>query len=326
MNILFVNDTKIPATTYGGTERVIWWLGRELARQRHTITYLVGAGSTCPFAKVLVYDAAKDMNQQVPDDIDVVHFQFQVQGFTKKPYLCTVHNNSGRGEMDLNSVFVSANHAARNGSTTYVYNGLDIADYRKPNFNQKRGYTHFLAKAAWRVKNVQGAIDIATKSGNKLVVMGGTRLNLKMGLRFTPNLNVRFKGMVNNDQKSEVLNGSKALLFPVLWNEPFGVAITESLYFGCPVFGTPYGSLPELVPAEVGLLSNSKSVLIEGLKHVDSFNNQLCHEYAVDNFNIAKMAAEYLKLYEIVLNGGKLNAVKPMLLEPNQPKYLPWNA
>jgi glycosyltransferase involved in cell wall biosynthesis len=324
MNILFVNDTKLPATTYGGTERVIWWLGRELVRQGHTVTYLVAAGSECPFAKVLVYDAAKDMNLQVPDDIDVVHFQFQVHGFTKKPYLCTVHNNSGRGEMDLNSVFVSANHAARNGSTTYVYNGLDIADYRKPDLNQKRSYTHFLAKAAWRVKNVQGAIDIATKSGNKLVVMGGTRFNLKMGLRFTPNLNVRFKGMVNNDQKSEVLNGSKALLFPVLWNEPFGVAITESLYFGCPVFGTPYGSLPELVPAEVGLLSNSKSVLIEGLKNVDSFSNQLCHEYAVDNFNIAKMANDYLKLYEIVIGGGKLNQIAPGLLEPNQPKYLPW--
>jgi glycosyltransferase involved in cell wall biosynthesis len=324
MNILFVNDTKIPATTYGGTERVIWWLGRELVRQGHTVTYLVAAGSACPFAKVLVYDAAKDMNQQVPDDIDVVHFQFQVQGFTKKPYLCTVHNNSGRAEMDLNSVFVSANHAARNGSTTYVYNGLDIADYRKPDLNQKRSYTHFLAKAAWRVKNVQGAIDIATKSGNKLVVMGGTRLNLKMGLRFTPNLNVRFKGMVNNDQKSQVLNGSKALLFPVLWNEPFGVAITESLYFGCPVFATPYGSLPELVPAEVGLLSNSKSILIEGLKNVDSFSNKLCHEYAVDNFNIAKMAADYIKLYQTVLNGGTLNVVAPMLLEPDQPKYLPW--
>ncbi|MBD1363916.1 glycosyltransferase [Mucilaginibacter sp. ZT4R22] len=324
MNILFVNDTKIPATTYGGTERVIWWLGRELVRLGHAVTYLVAAGSECPFAKVLVYDAANDINLQVPDEVDVVHFQFQVQGFTKKPYLCTVHNNSGRGEMDLNSVFVSANHAARNGSTTYVYNGLDIADYRKPNLNQKRGYTHFLAKAAWRVKNVQGAIDIATKSGNKLIVMGGTRLNLKMGLRFTPNLNVRFKGMVNNDQKSEVLNGSKALLFPVLWNEPFGVAITESLYFGCPVFGTPYGSLPELVPKEVGLLSNSKSILVEGLKNVDSFSNQLCHEYAVDNFNIAKMAADYIKLYEVVLSGGKLNSVAPVLLEPNQPKYLPW--
>lgn len=325
MNILLVNDTRIPATTYGGTERVIWWLGRELARQGHRITYLVAAGSECPFANILIYDAAKDMNLQVPEDIDVVHFQFQVHGFTKKPYLCTVHNNAGRGEMDINSVFVSANHAARNGSTSYVHNGLDVNDYPRPDLNRKRTHLHFLAKAAWRVKNVKGAIDIATRSGNKLVVMGGTRLNLKMGLRFTPNLNVRFKGMVNNEQKSVVMNSSKALLFPVLWNEPFGVAITESLYFGCPVFGTPYGSLPELIPAEVGLLSASKSVLVEGLKNVDSFSKQICQQYAIDNFNIAKMAADYMRLYEIVLNGGQLNKTAPFLLEPNQPKYLPWN-
>ncbi|OOQ58367.1 glycosyltransferase [Mucilaginibacter pedocola] len=324
MNILLVNDTRIPATTYGGTERVIWWLGKELARQGHKVTYLVDAGSECPFANILIYDATKDMNLQVPDDIDVVHFQFQVHGFTKKPYLCTVHNNSGKGEMDNNSVFVSANHAARNGSDVYVYNGLDADDYPRPNLSQPRKHFHFLAKAAWKVKNVKGAIDIATRSHNKLVVMGGTRLNLKMGLRFTPNLNVRFKGMVNNEQKGAVMNASKGLLFPVLWYEPFGVAITESLYFGCPVFGTPYGSLPELVPAEVGLLSASKSVLTEALRNADSYSRQHCHEYCMDNFSIAKMAADYLKLYEVVLGGGTLNKVAPVLLEHNQPKYLPW--
>lgn len=54
MNILIVNNTPIPATKYDGTERIIWWLGRELNRLGHTITYLVGKGSSCPFAKVLI--------------------------------------------------------------------------------------------------------------------------------------------------------------------------------------------------------------------------------------------------------------------------------
>lgn len=325
MNILFVNDTRIPANKYGGTERVIWWLGRELVRLGHEVTYLVGAGSVCPFARVLIFDPARDTNQQVPDDIDVVHFQFPVQNFIKTPYLITVHNNpGGNSEMDNNSVFVSANHAARHGSITYVYNGIDFNDYREPDLNNKRAYTHFLAKAAWRVKNVQGAIDVATMSGNKLVVMGGTRLNLKMGFRFTPNLNVSFKGMVDNDQKSAVMNQSKALLFPVRWNEPFGVAIIESLYFGCPVFGTPYGSLPELISTEVGVLSDSKRTLADALRNVESFSKQICHQYAADNFNIGKMTQDYLKLYEIVLNGGKLNALSPVLQDVNQPKYLPW--
>jgi glycosyltransferase involved in cell wall biosynthesis len=325
MNILIVNNTPIPAIKYGGTERIIWWLGRELNRLGHQITYLVGEGSSCPFAKVLIYDPAKDINQQVPDDIDVVHFQFQVHGFTKKPYIVTVHNNPGSAELDVNSVFVSANHAQRHGSSVFVHNAIDTADYSKPDLNNKRTHAHFLAKAAWRVKNVKGAIDVATMSSNKLVVLGGTRLNLKMGLRFTPNLNVRFKGMVGDEAKSVVMNISKALLFPVLWHEPFGIAIVESLYFGCPVLGTPYGSLPELVPAEVGFLSASKSELADALKNIDSFDKKYCHQYAVDNFNIGKMATEYLALYQKVLNGEGLNLNKPTLIERNQPKYLPWN-
>jgi glycosyltransferase involved in cell wall biosynthesis len=325
MKILIVNNTQIPAAKYGGTERVIWWLGKELNRLGHEITYLVAAGSECPFAKILIYDPAADMNMQVPDDIDVVHFHFQVSNFTKKPYLINVHNNPGYGyQLDKNSVFVSADHAARHGSLVFVHHGLDPDDYPKPDLSKKRTHTHFLAKAAWRVKNVKGAIDVATQSGNKLIVLGGTRLNLKMGLRFTPHINVRFKGMVNNDEKSVVLNSSKALLFPVLWHEPFGLAIIESLYFGCPVFGTPYGSLPELVPPEVGLLSNSKQVLIDSLKAVAGFNNQLCHDYAVDNFTVQKMAQKYLLLYQEVLNGKALNVVNPTLIE-TAPKYLPWN-
>lgn len=326
MKILIVSHAKIPVARYGGTERIIWWLGRELNRLGHQVTYLAAPGSTCPFAKVLPLNPAKDMNLQVPDDIDVVHFHLPVYNFNKKPCVVTVHDNPGAG-MDFhpNSVFVSANHATRYGSAIFVYNGIDTADYPQPDLAEKRIYTHFLAKAAWRLKNVKGAIDVATQSGNKLVVLGGTRLNIKMGLRFTPNLNVRFKGMVNNAEKSAVLNGSKALIFPVLWHEPFGIALIESLYFGCPVFGTPYGSLPELVPASVGLLSNSRSILAEGLKNVEHFNKQHCHEYAADNFNTSIMAQKYLQLYAQVLNGAVLNTLKPALIPVQQSKFLPWN-
>ena len=327
MKILIVSHAKIPVTKYGGTERMVWWLGRELKKLGHQVTYLAAAGSSCTFAKVLPLHPTMDMNLQVPDDIDVVHFHLPVSNFSKKPCVVTVHDNPG-ADMAFhdNSVFVSANHARRYGSVTFVYNGIDLADYLQPDLTKKRLYTHFLAKAAWRLKNVKGAINVATQSGNKLVVLGGTRLNIKMGIRFTPNLNVRFKGMVDNDEKSKVLNSSKALIFPVLWHEPFGIAIIESLYFGCPVFGTPYGSLPELVPAEFGLLSDSKSVLAEGLKNVGSFDNRLCHEYAADNFNISIMAQKYLNLYKQVLNGITLNTVKPALVPvAHQPKFLPWH-
>jgi glycosyltransferase involved in cell wall biosynthesis len=325
MHILIVNNTQIPAHKYGGTERVIWWLGKELVKKGHRVTYLVKEGSTCNFATVLSYDFNKTVEEQTPADIDLVHFFYGFHETHSKPCLYTLEGNSGFGaKLPINTVFVSRNQAERYGGKFFVHNGLDFADYGDPGLNNKRKYYHFLAKAAWRVKNVKGAINIVNQSKEKLVVMGGTRLNFKMGFRFTPNLNVRFKGMIGGEEKNEVMRHSKGLIFPVLWHEPFGIAITESLYFGCPVFGTPYGSLPELVNPEVGFLSNSQPEIAERIKHND-YDPKKCHQYVVENFSSELMTNRYLELYERVLNGEKLNEEEPTLVEEQKAKFLDFN-
>jgi glycosyltransferase involved in cell wall biosynthesis len=331
MNILIFHNTILPVTKYGGTERVVWWLGKALHKMGHRITFLVAKGSVCDFAKVIFYNPNLSLNSQIPAEIDVVHLSDNVPEMLEKPYLITIHGNGSVDEnFDINSVFISKNHAERHNSSTFVYNGVDFDDYGKPDFLMKRRHVHFLAKAAWKIKNVAGAIELSRRSRQKLVVLGGTRLNLKMGFRFTPDTHVRFYGMVGGEAKNLLLNQSHALIFPVLWHEPFGLAIIESLYFGCPVIGTPYGSLPELVPKDIGFLSNKKTELVSQLLDLVSrqagiqhFNSKSCHEYATDNFGADKMAASYLQLYEKVLNGKKLNNLPPKLLE-NQPKYLPF--
>ena len=110
--------------------------------------------------------------------------------------------------------------------------------------------------------------------------------------------------MVDNARKGEVANRSKGLIFPVLWDEPFGLAMVESLYFGAPVFATPRGSMPELILPEFGVLSEDERVLADAVSgfHTDE---KLCHEYAADTFNADVMAANYLKYYERRLNGEK---------------------
>jgi hypothetical protein len=61
------------------------------------------------------------------------------------------------------------------------------------NSQMQRDYSHFLGKAAWRVKNVQGAIDVIKRTRTeKLIVMGGSRLNFKMGFRLTLSSGIRF--------------------------------------------------------------------------------------------------------------------------------------
>jgi len=325
MNILIANPGIIPALHYGGTERVIWYLGKELQALGHSITYLVNRGSTCHFGNVIYFDRSKSLAEHIPPHIDLVHFNFIPESPIDTPYVVTQHGNLDPQGREPNIIFVSHNQAQRFGSESFVYNGMDWSDYTTPDLKNKRTYCHFLGKAAWRVKNVAGAIEVARKSREQLAVLGGSRINFKMGFRLTLDRSVRFYGMVGGTKKYKLLTGSKGLIFPVRWHEPFGLALTESLYFGCPVFGTPYGSLPEIITTEFGFLSNNSDELAHALKHAEGFDRKKCREYAVDKFNSRTMALEYVSRYERVLNGEKLNNVNPSLQKIQQEKFLPFS-
>lgn len=326
LHILILSKGKIPVVKYGGVGRDIWYLGKELNKMGHRITFLVDKGSFCNFARVLTLDPSRSLEKQIPEDVDLVHSHIPLDAPLSKPYLITLHGNSADDqEFDINTTFISRNHAARHGSEVYVYNGLGLEEYGRPDLKRKRNYLHFLGKAAWRVKNLKGCMNIARESGNPLRVLGGYRINLKMGIRITLDRRIRFEGMVGGEHKNQLINGSRALLFPVLWEEPMGLAVVESLYFGCPVFATPYGALPEIITPEFGFLSNKKSELVEALKQVDSYDKKKCHEYVCDTFTSSHMARNFLPLYEKVLNGEKLNPSPPRLIESHPPKFLPWN-
>lgn len=326
MHILIVNNSVIPALKYGGTERVIWWLGKMLVKMGHKVSYLVAKGSYCPFADVYELDNTMPFNSQVPDSVDVVHLLSGNNEMPVKPYIITMQGNLNAViELDRNTVFVSRNHANRYGSNSFVYNCLDVEDYGKPDLTSKRHYIHFLADAAWRVKNVRGAIKIAREAAVPLHVMGGVRFNFNMGIRLTFDPNTRFHGMKGGEEKNKIINGSKGLLFPVLWNEPFGIALIESLYFGCPVIGTPYGSLTELIPKEVGFLSSKKDELVTAVKNMGAYDRTACHRYVMDNFTSDKMTLQYLALYEKVMNGEQLNAIAPKLKQVQHEKFLPFD-
>ena len=77
--------------------------------------------------------------------------------------------------------------------------------------------------------------------------------------------------MVDASKKKVIIEQSKGLIFPVTWHEPFGLAITESFYFGAPVGGTPYGALPELVSPEVGFRTAHGPV---SYTHLDVYKRQ----------------------------------------------------
>ncbi|MDE6791686.1 MAG: glycosyltransferase [Muribaculaceae bacterium] len=326
MKILLAVDAVLPVQKYGGTERVVYGLGKALGAMGHDVTFLCAEGSVCPFARVIERNPEIAPERQVPADIDITHFNNYIPSFDwDRPYVVTYHGNGiPTDKIVPNSIFVSRDHARRHGCDSWVYNGLDWDDYGIPDLSLSRSGFHFLGNAAWRVKNVKGAIDVVKRvPGETMEVLGGKRFNFKMGMRFTLSPRIHFHGMVDNNAKRDYITRSKGLIFPVTWHEPFGLCIVESLYYGSPVFATPYGSLPELVIPEVGHLSNDSSEMIKLLKESDSFNPVKTHEYAADNFNAGVMARNYLKCYEKVLNGGKLIEGRP-LPDMSDYRHLEW--
>ncbi|MFZ9214750.1 MAG: hypothetical protein ACO21S_06175 [Sediminibacterium sp.] len=308
MHILIVNNTSIPVHKYGGTERVIWWLGKALVQDGHQVSYLVAPGSSCEFANVYTYNESVPFNTLIPDGIDVVHLNHHVNEIPNIPYIQTMHGNLNHAmELDQNTVFVSKNHATRFGSDSYVHNGIDPMDYGTPILNNDalKNYFHFLGDAAWRVKNVKGAIQITKLAHQKLRVVGGVRFNFNQGIRLSFDTHVRFDGMQGGSEKNEIIKYSKGLIFPVRWHEPFG--------------------LPEIIIPEVGYLTTTASGLADAVGHINNYSRKTCHDYVMDNFTHIHMSASYVRLYEKVLNGEKLNPRAPILQSIQQEKFLPFS-
>ena len=96
-------------------------------------------------------DNARPIDQQIPVDIDLIHFHTTWEHMDRinQPYVVTMHGNGDDDTMvplNINTIFVSQNHAQRFGSTSFVYNGLDWNDYSPclPK-RQKRIFSYFWA-------------------------------------------------------------------------------------------------------------------------------------------------------------------------------------
>ena len=230
MHITIVYEGVLPALKYGGIQRVLWYLGKELISRGHGVTYLVGEGSYCDFAPVLFIDRNRPLNEQIPETTDIAHvsyFNRREADDLQIPHLVHMQVNFYDGrDYPINTVFVSKNHAERHGSDTYVYNGMQWDDYGPVDLTNNRDYFHFLGKASWSIKNLKGAIKVTHKvKGAKLDVLGGKRFNINQGIRLTFSPRIRFHGMVGGDHKSKLINGSKGMIFPVIWNEPFSITV-----------------------------------------------------------------------------------------------------
>jgi glycosyltransferase involved in cell wall biosynthesis len=322
---------RFPIVGYGGTSRAAQWLGKAQAEMGHRVTYICKRGSSLPFAEtvdapenfdvltdltpfippktdiVQLYDVFPTSNLQTLDEQNLSSLSINIPRFKLEyPFLVCVQGNGKASEaFHPCTVFVSSNHAARHNWTEYVYNGLDISEY--PFKGEKERFLLFLAKACWSVKNLPGAISIANKAQIPLHVGGGKAPFWSRG--------VVSHGTVDGQEKLNLLQNAQALLFPIIWDEPFGIVLIEALACGTPIIATPRGSLPEIVDSSCGILANSFDELVEAIEKIQIIDPEACRDRVSRNFTHIHMAEKYLYYYSKILQDGRLRDGYPIVLK-----------
>ncbi len=302
MKILHVMPARFPIQLYGGAERAAYNLAKGLAELGHENYFLCLEGSEIPFAKVIPWDFSNDWQNAVPDGIDIVQVYNTPNRKPNFPYLVCIQGNGRPGErFHGNTIFLSANHAKRHNWSEYVFNGIDPAEYPLGK-HKNPGQLLFLAKASWPIKNLYGAMDLSVQSGCRLEVCGGKgSLYYKI---FRPY--VHFNGMVGGEKKIKILQESEALLFPVLWHEPFGIAVIEAMATGAPVFASNRGSLPELIDGSSGAICNTREEFIVAISRRHQWTPEQCRARVLNNFTHRHQAERYLEKYKKILSQGQL--------------------
>ncbi len=303
MHVVHVSRWRLPVQGYGGVPRAVFWLAKAQVEQGDRVTILAPKGTECPGATIIELPAGQaDYSPYIaatlPADADILHLHHLPTVEPPIPWVLTSQGNSP-GELQYmpNKIYISGNHARRGGATAFVYNGIDPEEfiYRE----QKDDYFLFLSKVSRRVKGVDVALRLARQMGFRLLVAGGTRFSLRKtgGLLDSLLGNVHFCGEVSGRRKAELIAGARALIFPIRWEEPFGLVVTEALVSGTPVITTPRGSMPELVTPDVGFLCNSYDEMVAAIQRIGEIDPATCRRRVLENFTNHHSAEGYRRYY-----------------------------
>jgi glycosyltransferase involved in cell wall biosynthesis len=306
MKIAHYIKTRYPLHGYGGTERIALWVAKAQILMGHEVVFLCNPGSSIPFCEVIdVPTDVTNLDQYLPQDVDIVQLYNPPVFQISKPFLINIGgNDSPGGTHHPNTVFVSENHAKRHNWTEFVHNGIDLDEY--PFEDKKEDYALFIGKAGWIVKNLPGTALIAREAGMPLYVGGG-----KAPFWFK---NTVSYGEVDGQKKLDLLKNAACMLFPIIWDEPFGIVAIEALATGTAVIATRRGSLPEIITPECGILANSHRELVQGVKKSKTFSPHLCRERVLNHFTHMHMAKKYLHYYNLILENGKIREGHPHAL------------
>lgn len=323
----------VPPKLYGGTERVIWWLTEALVEAGHEVTLYASEDSSTSARlrpctpKALRLAGINDhlsytvaMMRQVLDEheqydalhfhTDYVHFPL-FREFARKS-VTTLHGRLDNPqfwpafrafpEMPLVSISNSQRSPMPDANfVATIYHGLPEELIR---FEEGRGdYLAFLGRISPE-KRPDRAIEIATRANMKLKIAAkiddADRDYYEETIRpLTDNPLVEFVGEIGDGDKQAFLGGARALLFPIDWPEPFGLAMIEAMAAGTPVIAWRNGSSPEVVDdGESGFLVDSIEAAVEAVGKARDLPRERVRTTFERRFTARHMAQAYLGLFE----------------------------
>jgi glycosyltransferase involved in cell wall biosynthesis len=333
---------SVPPRFYGGTERVVSHLSEALVKQGHDVTLFASGDSVTSGRLVACTKQAIRLDPDVQDYIpyymimldklrrsahlfDVLHFHIDAFHMPLFRDLSNKTVTTLHGRQDLPDLLplyrafpemplVSISNAQRkpiadaNFANT-IYHGLPL-DLLAPNYEPHGGYVAFLGRIS-REKRPDRAILIANALGLPLKIAAKVDKVDEAYFReeISPLLNrpgVEYVGEINDRDKIKFLGDALALLFPIDWPEPFGLAMIEAMACGTPVLGFRCGSVPEII--DDGLTGRIVATIDEAtraLPEVIRLDRRGVRRRFEARFSAQRMATEYLEVYRSIARGAR---------------------
>lgn len=185
-----------------------------------------------------------------------------------------------------------------------IHHGIPIEKF--PYSLKHQNYLAWLGRITQK-KGIEEAIKVAKRTKNKLVIAGtvNPRDQEFFQKKIKPKIDnklIFYVGPVSHKPKVKLLKNAKALLYPISWEEPFGLVMVEAMACGCPVITFKRGSIPEVVKnKKTGFIVKDIKGMIRALKQTDQINREDCRKHVERNFTVEKMVDKYEKVYYKIL-------------------------
>jgi glycosyltransferase involved in cell wall biosynthesis len=109
---------------------------------------------------------------------------------------------------------------------------------------------------------------------------------------------VEWTGEADTERKKDLLCRARCFVFPIQWEEPFGIVMVEAMACGTPVVALRAGSVPKVVEDGVtGFICDSPEELPAAIERVGEIDARACRERALEHFGVEAMVSGYESAY-----------------------------